>query len=75
MEFPVFDIPGIQKFSDKTYKPFIGYPFSQSVYQNFVVDIIEESFDVNLDKPLSSAERLLYVAQCSMAALVWSETM
>jgi hypothetical protein len=39
VKLPLFNISCIRKFPDETDKPFIGYPFFQRVYQDFMADI------------------------------------
>ena len=40
-----------------------------------MVYVVEEAFNVSLDKPLSAIERLLNTWECSLRTSLWSETM
>ena len=71
---PILDVSRFQEFPYQTDKTVIRNALPQDSDKYIMVDVVEEPFDVALDKPFRPVERLLNMKQCGMAAPFGSET-
>jgi hypothetical protein len=71
---PVLQVTRFQELVNQVQKSLVGDALTQYLQQGFVIQVVEETFDVALDPP-SNASGLLDASQCRMATSAWSEAM
>lgn len=71
---PFLHIASVEEFPYQSEESPVGYPLRENRDKDIVVNVVEEAFDVSLDKPLCSRETLLDAEQCGVAAAVGSES-
>ena len=59
MQLVIFHISCVEKFTDKAQKTLVLNPLAKNADHDIMVDIVEEAFNISLNKPLTSGEDIV----------------
>lgn len=75
MQLVIFHISCVEKFTDKAQKTLIFNSLAKDANHDIVVNIVEESFNVTLNKPLASGKAILNHPQSCVTTSVRPKAM